>query len=125
MTFSHDWTYVTNCLMFSWPDITACSEIPYVHTLQEGKCCLCSFCLLITGVELHQKMASQVVFLVCVGAIQMLGLSATILVGVWRSHYRGGYDWGAHGTEKQFNYHPLFMVMAMVFLYSEGNYEVI
>lgn len=42
-----------------------------------------------------------------------------ILTGVWMGKYRGGFAWD--GSGKEFNYHPLCMVIAFVFLYSEGR----
>ena len=66
---------------------------------------------------------SPVVFIVCVGAIQVLGICSMILVGVWMGKYRGGFAWD--GSSQEFNYHPLCMVIGIIFLYSEGKLVII
>ena len=69
--------------------------------------------------ERGESTGSPIVFIVCVGAIQLLGICSMILVGVWMGKYRGGFAWD--GSAQEFNYHPLCMVIGMVFLYSEGK----
>ncbi|KAL9966280.1 hypothetical protein ACROYT_G024331 [Oculina patagonica] len=68
--------------------------------------------------HLDRDMGSPVVFIVCVGAIQILGILAMVLTGIWMGKYLGGFAWD--GTDHEFNYHPLCMVISMVFLYSEA-----
>lgn len=65
---------------------------------------------------------SPFVFIVSVGAIQILGILAMILTGIWMGKYGGGFAWD--GTGHEFNYHPLCMVISMVFLYSEGKTSI-
>lgn len=60
-------------------------------------------------------------FYLLVGMAEAIGISAIILVIIWMSHYRGGFAWD--GSGKEFNYHPVFMVIGLVFLY--GNGEII
>lgn len=69
----------------------------------------------------HQDLeaASPVLFIVSVLAIQILGILAMVLTGVWMKHYLGGFAWDGSGHE--FDYHPLCMVISLVFLYSEGK----
>lgn len=69
--------------------------------------------------HLDRDVGSPVTFIVSVGAIQILGILAMILTGVWMGKYLGGFAWDGSGLE--FNYHPLCMVISMVFLYSEGK----
>ena len=64
---------------------------------------------------------SPFVFIVSVGAIQIFGILAMVLTGIWMGKYNGGFAWD--GTSLEFNYHPLCMVISMVFLYSEGNFS--
>lgn len=67
----------------------------------------------------RDSMGSPFVFIFSVGAIQILGILAMVLTGVWMGKYQGGFAWD--GTTHEFNYHPLCMVISMVFLYSEGK----
>lgn len=67
----------------------------------------------------RDSMGSPLLFIVCVGAIQILGILAMVLTGVWMEKYLGGFAWD--GSGKEFNYHPLCMIISMVFLYSEGK----
>ncbi|XP_078572100.1 transmembrane ascorbate-dependent reductase CYB561-like isoform X2 [Branchiostoma floridae x Branchiostoma japonicum] len=57
------------------------------------------------------------VLLVLLGVIEALGVAAIAMVCYWTAHYRGGFAWD--GTGQEFNWHPVFMVVGMVFLY--GN----
>ena len=52
--------------------------------------------------------------------LQTSALIAVILVGVWMGNYRGGFAWHDDPV-KQFNYHPLFMILGMIFLYGNGK----
>lgn len=67
----------------------------------------------------RESQGSPLVFIVSVAAIQILGILAMVLTGVWMGKYLGGFAWD--GSGKEFNYHPLCMVISMVFLYSEGK----
>ena len=62
---------------------------------------------------------SLVQLYVLVGIAEIVGILAIILVIIWMSHYRGGFAWD--GSGKEFNYHPIFMVVGMVFLYGNGR----
>lgn len=55
---------------------------------------------------------------ILVGLLQCFGIASLSLVGVWMGKYRKGFAWD--GSAKQFNWHPLCMVLSMVFLSSEG-----
>lgn len=54
------------------------------------------------------------------GFSQFIGALAVILVAIWMGRYDGGFAWRDR-PEQQFHYHPLFMVIGMVFLYGEGT----
>lgn len=69
--------------------------------------------------HLDRETASPVLFIVSVLAIQILGIVAMVLTGIWMHHYLGGFGWD--GTRLEFDYHPLCMVISLVFLYSEGE----
>ncbi|ELU10148.1 hypothetical protein CAPTEDRAFT_167574 [Capitella teleta] len=58
-------------------------------------------------------------FKIWVLASQAIGLAAVVLTAVWMGHYHGGFAW-QENPAVQFNYHPLFMVIGLVFLYSNS-----
>ena len=66
------------------------------------------------------SMRSIIVFSLSVGAVIILGMLAVALTSTWIVKYLGGFAWD--GTAHEFNYHPLCMVISMVFLYSEGKF---
>ncbi|XP_020281111.1 cytochrome b561-like isoform X2 [Pseudomyrmex gracilis] len=47
------------------------------------------------------------------------GIVLLILVGVWISYYRGGYSWRSD-PKLEFNWHPLLMIIGLVYLYSNA-----
>lgn len=51
---------------------------------------------------------------------QILGIICIVLVWIWTGHYLKGFT-GPAELGLNFNYHPLFMVMGMVFLYGDGK----
>ena len=48
---------------------------------------------------------------------------AVILMGVWMGHYRGGFAWSSE-PDIQFNWHPMLMLLGLVYLYGNGNGNV-
>ncbi|KAI8516179.1 hypothetical protein Bbelb_069920 [Branchiostoma belcheri] len=57
------------------------------------------------------------VLLALLGVVEVLGVAAIAMVCYWAAHYRGGFAWD--GSGQQFNWHPVLMVVGLVFLY--GN----
>lgn len=48
------------------------------------------------------------------------GVLLVILVLVWTTHYRNGFSWRSN-PQLEFNWHPLLMVIGLVFLYANGT----
>ncbi|XP_014681556.1 PREDICTED: putative cytochrome b561 [Priapulus caudatus] len=55
----------------------------------------------------------------CLGMSQALGVLTIILTLVWTCYYRGGFAWH-DDVAHEFNYHPLFMILGLVFFYAEA-----
>ena len=68
-----------------------------------------------------EEFLPRAAFASAVTSSQLFGIGAMIMTGVWLSKYQGGFAWD--GSEKQFNYHPLFMVISLVFLNAEGKLQ--
>ncbi|KAL7065512.1 hypothetical protein AAHC03_05198 [Spirometra sp. Aus1] len=57
-------------------------------------------------------------FMPIVVVAQIAGLLAVILSIVWMGLYAGGFDWSQPDTV--FNYHPVFMVLGLVFCFGDA-----
>lgn len=62
--------------------------------------------------------AGRSTFAWLVGASQLVGLASVVVTGVWMGHYRGGFAWD--GSTREFNLHPLCMVLGLVFLQGDA-----
>ncbi|KAH8876106.1 Cytochrome b561 [Schistosoma japonicum] len=60
-------------------------------------------------------------FIFFVIASQIFGLLAVVLTAVWLGKFWGGFSWTNANTV--FNYHPLFSVLGLVFLY--GDFKIL
>ncbi|XP_068193330.1 transmembrane ascorbate-dependent reductase CYB561 [Antennarius striatus] len=60
----------------------------------------------------------RITFGCLVGASQVVGLASVVLTAVWMGHYHGGFAWD--GTAKEFNVHPLCMVLGLIFLQGDA-----
>ena len=45
---------------------------------------------------------------------------AVVLMGTWTGHFLGGFSWQSD-PQHQFNWHPLLMTIALIFLYGNGE----
>ena len=53
---------------------------------------------------------------------QVLALAVVVMVGVWMGSFNGGFAWHDN-VYLEFNYHPLFMILGLVFLYGNGTWS--
>ena len=65
-----------------------------------------------------EEFLPRAAFASAVTSSQLFGVGAMVMTGVWMAKFQGGFAWD--GSTKQFNYHPLFMVIGLVFLNGEG-----
>ena len=45
---------------------------------------------------------------------------AVVLAGIWTGHHLGGFSWQSN-PNLEFNWHPLLMILGMIYLYGNGN----
>lgn len=57
-------------------------------------------------------------FYLLLGTSQVLAVLILILAGYWTGHTLGGFAWD--GSPKEFNLHPLLMILGLVFLYGDA-----
>ncbi|XP_063964538.1 transmembrane ascorbate-dependent reductase CYB561-like isoform X2 [Lytechinus pictus] len=57
-------------------------------------------------------------FYLLLGISQALAVIILILAGFWTGHTLGGFAWD--GTSKEFNLHPLLMILGFIFLYGDA-----
>ena len=65
----------------------------------------------------------RLTFILLVILMKCLGIAILVMVGVWTGHYLGGFAWD--GSAKEFNYHPVFMIVSLIFLNSQGILQYI
>lgn len=52
---------------------------------------------------------------------QLLGVVSVALVSAWCGKYLQGFAWQSN-PKIQFNYHPFFMIIGLIFCYGNGKY---
>ncbi|XP_022090917.1 cytochrome b561-like isoform X2 [Acanthaster planci] len=65
-----------------------------------------------------QPAATMSAFYPLVLASQVAVVLVLILAGYWTGHYLGGFAWD--GSAKEFNLHPLLMILGLVFFYGDA-----
>ena len=48
---------------------------------------------------------------------------AVVLAGIWTGHHLGGFSWQIN-PNLEFNWHPLLMILGMIYLYGNGNNSI-
>ena len=48
---------------------------------------------------------------------------AVVLAGIWTGHHLGGFSWQSN-PNLEFNWHPLLMILGMIYLYGNGNTSI-
>ncbi|GAV02927.1 hypothetical protein RvY_13430 [Ramazzottius varieornatus] len=61
------------------------------------------------------------IFTFLVGTFEFFGLMSIILASIWLGHFQGGFAWGGTNLKQEFNYHPLLMILAFVFIHGNAN----
>lgn len=61
-------------------------------------------------------------FNIIYGVATGIGSLLVVLVIVWASYYRGGFAWTSNPT-LEFNWHPVLMIISLIFLYSQCKFE--
>ena len=73
--------------------------------------------------NIDDNSSDRLTFYGLVGLLEVVGFTCLILVIVWTSHYIGGFAWD--GSSKEFNWHPLLMVIGLIFLYGNCKFQPI
>jgi cytochrome b-561 len=60
-------------------------------------------------------------FTFLVGTFEFLGLMSIVLTSIWLGHFQGGFAWDVRFPKQEFNYHPLMMILAFVFIHGNGE----
>ena len=66
-------------------------------------------------------------FLPLAGIAEISGFMAVVLTGIWMGHFRGGFAWNSMDatnrvdTVHQFNWHPMLLILGLIFLYGNGK----
>ena len=50
---------------------------------------------------------------------KVVGVAMVVLVSIWTGHFMGGFA-GSSDASLEFNWHPLLLVISLVFLYGNG-----
>ncbi|XP_049806525.1 transmembrane ascorbate-dependent reductase CYB561 [Schistocerca nitens] len=58
-------------------------------------------------------------FTLAYGLAQLTGTAAVVMVVVWAGYYKGGFSWRSNPSV-EFNWHPVLMLIGMVFLLGNG-----
>uniref|UniRef100_A0A914V2U1 Cytochrome b561 domain-containing protein n=1 Tax=Plectus sambesii TaxID=2011161 RepID=A0A914V2U1_9BILA len=82
-------------------------------------CALASMSLVLDKYDVMDEEQSMKYFSFFFGLSQFFGGLAVLLVAIWMGSYGGGFGW-TESPEQQFHYHPLFMVIGLIFLYGEA-----
>ena len=52
-------------------------------------------------------------------SFQFAGIVSVILTAIWTGHFLGGFAWQSKPS-LQFNWHPLLMMVGLIYLYGNG-----
>ncbi|KAK3758106.1 hypothetical protein RRG08_006681 [Elysia crispata] len=105
----------TDALMCSFPGsqspISSPTCLPQLESIQ--------FVQVASSRFIEHKLHTIMVFPLLVVLAELLGIGVCVMMGTWFGNFQGSYAWREQ-PKVEFNYHPLFLSIGLLFLYGNG-----